>query len=145
MCRVNVTRFLAQGYGKITRLTFYIHDMGIGQDFDIWVLIVLDIGWGNGRPRAAIAVIGGAPAEHAIVLREHIAKLGDPASQAGRLFNKIDFQPSVSQIQCCAHTPNPAANYQGRGGFTTDYPGFDHLHECLPSGEPGCEISPLSL
>ena len=72
-------------------------------------------------------MVSGAAAEHTIVLREHITELGDPASQAGSLFNQIHLQPSVGQIQRGAHTTNTAAYHQSRGGFTSDYPGFYHL------------------
>lgn len=54
------------------------------------------------------------------MLWKHEAELGYPPTQARRLFDKINFQPGIGQIQRGAHSANAAANDHGRCRFLSD-------------------------
>jgi hypothetical protein len=109
-------------------LAFYLEDVGIGKNLDIWVLVVLNISWGYGWSCTTIAVIASSTTEDTIVLWEHEAKLGDSPSKAGCLLNQVNLQSRVGQVKCGAHTPDAAAHNQGRGWFTMEIPGRHSLH-----------------
>ncbi len=66
--------------------------------------------------RAAVAVIGRAPAKHAVVLREHEAQLRDTPAQAGGLFHQVHFQPGVGEIERCSHPADAPAHHHDRLG-----------------------------
>jgi hypothetical protein len=78
-------------------------------------------------------VIGGAPAEDAVVLGEHKTQLGDSAAQARGLFYQINFQSGVSQVEGGPHPPNAAAHNQGGGWFASGNPDRRGRHEYLYS------------
>jgi hypothetical protein len=77
-------------------------------------------------------MIGGSPAEHAVVLWEHKTQLRHSASQAGSLFDQVNLQARVGKIERRPHTPNTAAYDQDCGWLDTVNPWVDHLHACLP-------------
>ena len=86
---VNIARLPAKRDTEVTGLALYIDNTGIRQDFNVGMLVVLDVGGGNGRPRTTITVIGGAPAKDTIVLGKHETQLGHPPAKAGGLLNQI--------------------------------------------------------
>ena len=97
--RVHVAWFLAQRHGEITRLTFNIDDVRIGQYLNIGMLVVLDIGWRDRGARTTIAMIRRSSTENTIMLGKHIAQLSNPPSQVGRLFNQVYLQTHIGQVQ----------------------------------------------
>ena len=107
---IHVAWLLPQGNRKITGLALDINHMGVGQDVDIGVLVVLEISGRYGWTRAAITVVRGTPAKDAVMLWEHVAQLRHPAPQAGRLLDEICFQARIRNIKRGAHPPKSPAN-----------------------------------
>jgi hypothetical protein len=60
-------------------------------------------------------VVRSAAAEHAIVLGEHEAQLGDAPAQARGLLDQEDFQTGVSQVERGAHAAYTPADHHSRG------------------------------
>ncbi len=65
-------------------------DVRAGHDLDIRVLVVVNIGRGDRRARAAVAVVWCATAQHAVVLGEHVAQLRDSPAQAGGVLDQVN-------------------------------------------------------
>ncbi len=61
-------------------------------------------------PGAAVAVVRGAPAEHAVVGGEHEAQLGHDPADAGRRVQQIDLVPRVGQVHGGAHASHAGAD-----------------------------------
>ena len=75
------------------------------------MLVVVYIRRGDRRSCASVAVVGGSPAEYAVVLGEHVAELCHPSTYAGRLLDQIYFQACVRHVQRSAHTAYTAADH----------------------------------
>jgi len=118
--RVHIAWLLAQRHGKVAGLTFNVNDVRVGQNVNVRVLVVFQVGRGDGRARAAVAVIGRAPAEYTVVLREHVAELGYPPAQAGSLLHQVDPQAGVRQVERSPHpADSPADDHHGVQGRAT--------------------------
>ena len=86
----------------------------IGQDVDVGMLVVLDVGWRDRRSSTAVTMIGGATTQHAVVLREHVTELRHSAAQTGRLFDEVNLQAGVRQVERSPHPTDAAANNHDR-------------------------------
>ena len=136
--RVDVAGLPAQGHGEVAGLSFDIHDMCVGQDLDIGVSVVMDIGRGDGRTGAAITVVRGPPAENTIMLRKHKTELRDPPAEAGGMFDEVYAEAGVRQVERSAHPGNASADDKNGSRFAgADRGQRLHIRRVLHKLAPG--------
>jgi hypothetical protein len=75
------------------------------------MLIVPAVCWGDRRTSTAITMIGSAATKHTVVLREHVTELGHSAAQTGRLFDEVNLEAGISEVERSPHTTDTAANH----------------------------------
>ncbi len=106
---------MADGDGEIARPTLHPDQVGVGENLNIGVAVEVQERRRDGRPGAAVAVIGRAATEDAVMGGEHVAQLGHPPAQPGQTLHQVDFQPGLGQVHGGAHPTDAAPDDQDRG------------------------------
>jgi hypothetical protein len=112
LLRVHVGGPVPHGDGEVSGPTLHPDQVSVGEDLNIGVTVEVQEGRRDRGPRAAVAVVGGAAAEDAVVGGEHIAQLRHTPAQPGQVLHQIDLQAGLGQVYRSAHPANAAADDQ---------------------------------
>jgi hypothetical protein len=124
---IHVPREPAQVRRIVARLAANVQDLGAGQHLNIRVNVAIEKGRRDRGAGAAITVIGGAPAEDAVVSRKHKAELRDAPAQAVHRFDQLDPDTRLGEVDRRTHAGDAAPHHQDDGAITIGIAISNHM------------------